>query len=59
MYAILSTFVLVLTMIYKKFKSFCDRHNISYDITVDLGRTLSIINSQSVNIDENTKDRAG
>ena len=58
MCAILSTLVLVLPMVYTKLKSFCDENNISYDITVPLGRTLSIINSQSVNIDENTKDRA-
>ena len=51
MYAILSTLVLVLPMIYKKFKSFCDENNISYDIAVLLGRTLSIIASQSVYID--------
>ena len=49
---------LVLPMIYKKLKSFCDENNISYDITVHLGRTLSRTNSQSVNIDEHTKDRA-
>ena len=58
LYAILSTLVLVLPVIYKKLKSFCDENNISYDTTVHLGRTLSRRNSQSVNIDEHTKDRA-
>ena len=52
LYAILSTLLLVLPVIYKKLKSFCDENNISYDVTVHLGRTLSRINSQSVNIDE-------
>ena len=58
LYAILSTLVLVLPMVYKKLKSFCDDNNRSYDITDHLGRTLSRRNSQSVNIDEHTKDRA-
>ena len=58
LYAILSTLVLVLPVIYKKLKSFCDENNISYDITVHLGRNLSRRNSQSVNIDEHTKDIA-
>ena len=58
LYEILSTLVLVLPMIYKKLKSFCDENTISYDITVYLGRTSSRINSQSTNIDEHTKDRA-
>ena len=57
-YAIISTLVLVLPVTHKKLNSFCDENNISYDITVHLGRTLSIINAQSVNIDEHTKDRA-
>ena len=56
--AILSTLVLVLPVVYKKLKSCCDENNISYDITVHLGRTSSRRNSQSVNIDEHTKDRA-
>ena len=57
-FAIIYTIVLVLPMIYKKLKSFCDENNISYDIIVHLGRTQSRINSRSVNIDEHTKDRA-
>ena len=55
---VLSTLVLVLPIIYKKLKSFCDDNNISYDITVHLSRTLSRRMSPSVNIDEHTKDRA-
>ena len=57
-YAIRSTLVLVLPMMYKKLKTFCDENNISYDITVHLGRTSSRRNSQSVSIDEHAKDRA-
>ena len=57
-YAILSALASDMPMTYKKLKSFCDENNISYDVTVHLGRTLSRINSQSVNIDEHTKDRA-
>ena len=53
--AILSTLVVVLPMIYKKLKTFCDENNISYDITVQLGRTVSRTHSQTVNIDVNTK----
>ena len=33
-------------------------NTIAYDITVHLGRTISILNSQPVNIDEYTKDSA-
>ena len=58
LYAILSTLVLVLPMIYKKLTTFCGENDISYDITVYLGRTSSRISSQSVSIDEHTKDRA-
>ena len=58
LYTILSTLLLVWPMIYKQLKSFCDDNNISYDVTVHLDRTLSRRNSQSVNIDEHTKDRA-
>ena len=58
-YAILSTLVLELPMISKKWKTFCDENNISYDITIHLGRTLSRTKSQSVNIDKHTKHRAG
>ena len=57
-YAILSTLVLVLPMIYNKLKTFCDENSISYDMTGHLGRTSSRQNSQSVNTDEHTKDRA-
>ena len=46
-------------MTYKKLKSFCEENNISYDVTVHLGRTLCKINSQSTNIDEHdTNDSA-
>ena len=46
-------------MTYNNLKLFSDENNISYDVPVHLGRTLSIINSQSVNIDmHDTKDRA-
>ena len=41
-------------MTYTQLKSFSDENNISYDVTVHLGRTLSRINSQSVNIDDTT-----
>ena len=58
-FAILSTLALDLPMTYKKLKSFCDGNNISYNVTVHLGRTLSRINSQSAIIDEHdTTDRA-
>ena len=57
-YAILSTLSLILPIIFKKIKTVCDENHISYDVTVHLGRTLSRRNSQSVNIDVNTKDRA-
>ena len=58
-YAILSTLALELPMTCKKLKSFCDENQISYNVTVHLGRTFSKINSQSVNIEEHyTKDRA-
>ena len=57
-YAIISTLALILPIIYTKIRTFCEENNISYDITVHLGRTLSRRNSQSVNIDEHTKDRA-
>ena len=58
LYASISTLALILPIIYKRTKTFCDENTISYDVTVHLGRTLSRINSQSVNIDVNTKDRA-
>ena len=58
LYAILSATDSVLPMIYNKLKSFCDENIISYENTVHLGRTLSIINYQTVDIDEHTKDRA-
>ena len=35
--------------------TFCDENHISYDITVLMGRTISRINSQTVDIDVNTK----
>ena len=46
---------LVLPMKYNKLKTFCDENNVSCDLTVHLGRTVSIINSQTVIIDVNTK----
>ena len=39
-YAILSTLVLVLPMIYKKLKTCCDENRISYDITVHVGQNI-------------------
>ena len=58
-YAILSTLALDLPMTYTQLKSFSDENNISYDVTVHLGRTLSRRNFQSGNIEENdTKERA-
>ena len=58
-YAILSTLALDLPITCQKLKSFCDENNVSYDVTVHLGRAVSIINSQSVNIEEHdTKYRA-
>ena len=55
-YAILSTLALDLPMTYKNLKSFCGENNISYDVTIHLGRTFSIINFQSINLEEhNTK----
>ena len=56
--ALISTLVLLLPMVYKKLETFCYETHISYDITLHLGRTLSRTNSQSINIDEHTKDRA-
>ena len=58
-YAILSTLALDLPIACQKLNSFCDENNLSYDGTVQLGRTVSRINSQSDNIEEHdTKDRA-
>ena len=55
LYAFLSTLALILPTIKIKILTFCDENNISYDITVQLGRTVSRTNSQTVNIDVNTK----
>ena len=56
--ATLSSLALVLPFFYKKFKSFCDDKNISYDMPVHLGRTLNSRNPQPVYINEHTKHRA-
>ena len=58
-YAILATLALDLPIACQKLNSFCDENNVSYDVTVHLGRAVSIINSQSVNIEKHdTKHRA-
>ena len=57
-YATLSTLVLDLPMTYNKLMPFCGENNISSDVTVHLGRTLSRTKIQSVNIEEHdTKDK--
>ena len=58
-YAILATLALDLPNACQKLNSFCDENNLSYDVTVHLGRAVSIINAQSVNIEKHdTKHRA-
>ena len=56
-YAMLSTLALLLPIIDTK-EDILDENNISYDIAVHLGRTLSRRTSHTGNIDVNTKDLA-
>ena len=58
-YARLSTLALILPILYQHINSVCDASNIKYDIDFQITRSLRKINSQSVTIHVNTKDRAG
>ena len=55
-YAILSTLALAFPIINKKLKAFCDKNNISYDITVHLTRNFSRRRSPAFNTDEHTNE---